>query len=83
MPPAASPTNRLNVSKTSSLQSEYISELTILLDDVLAWRDELSESLELVSGHGAVAAFLEGQVSLKVGIEVLLECDIADEAHAT
>lgn len=49
---------------------------------MLAWRNELSEALELVSGHCAVSTPFQRQISLEVGIQVLFEGDIADESHS-
>ena len=65
-----------------SASREATTLLTVLLDDVLAWCDKLCESLELVPCHGAVPAALESEVSLEVRVEVLLERDVAHEAHA-
>ena len=56
--------------------------LTILLDDVLAWRYEFGEALELVASHRPVASPLQREVSLEVRVEVLLERDVAHEPHA-
>ena len=56
--------------------------LTILLDDVLARCDKLCEALELVPRHRPIPAFLQSEVSLEVCVEVLLERDVAHEAHA-
>ena len=52
-----------------------------MLDDILARCHEVSEALELVAGHGAVTAALEGQILLEVRIEVLLEGNVAHESH--
>ena len=56
--------------------------LTILFGDVLAWSHEVSKALKLVAGHRAISSSLKGQVLLKVCVQVLLECDVADESHA-
>jgi len=44
---------------------------------------EVSKPLVLLSRHCAISTFLQSQVLLKVGIEVLLEGQVADKSHAT
>lgn len=48
---------------------------------MLAWRDPFGVGLELVAGHGAVAAALERQVGLEVRVQVLLQRHVPHEAH--
>ena len=65
-----------------SASREPTTLLTILLDDVLARCDKLCEALELVPRHSPVPSALQSEVSLEMCVEVLLERDVAHEAHA-
>ena len=56
--------------------------LTILLNNMLARRNKLREALKLVPGHRPVSSALQRQIGLKVRVQVLLQCDVAYEAHA-
>lgn len=44
---------------------------------------EVSKPLVLLSCHCAISTFLQSQVLLKVGIQVLLEGQVAHKSHAT
>ena len=80
VPPAASPKH---VTQINSIHWDNFKKLTILLDDVLAWRDELCKALELVTGHCTVPTTFQRQIGLKVGVQVLLKGHITYEAHST
>ena len=43
---------------------------------------EFGEALELVTSHGPISSALERQIGLEVGVKVLLEGEVAYEAHA-
>ena len=78
--PCASPKDSHTCKHTGHFEGSL--PLTILLNDVLARSHELREALELVARHGPIATALEGLILLEVSVEVLLECEVAHEAHA-
>jgi len=56
--------------------------LAFLFRNVFSWRDEVSECLELIARHCAVSAALQSQILLEMRIQVLLEGQVAHEAHS-
>ena len=72
------------MSETACASTREGESLTILFNNVFARRNEVLKSLELVASDvHAVSATLQGQVLQEVGVEMLFEGKIADEAHAT
>ena len=56
--------------------------LTILLNNMFARRNELREALKLVPGHRPVSTALQRQIGLEVRVQVLLQRNVAYEAHS-
>ena len=50
---------------------------------MLSRRYKFCKALELIPCHRSITAALEGEVSLEVRIEVLLERNVADQSHST
>ena len=57
--------------------------LTILLVLGLPHGYELRETLILVTGHRSISSLLQGEVQFKMGVQMLLQCLITHESHAT
>ena len=57
--------------------------LTILLDYVLSWCNEICEALKLLTCHCPISPPLKCQILLKVGIQMLFQGEVTNKSHAT
>ena len=57
--------------------------LTVLLALGFPHGDEFGESLVLVTCHSAVSTAFQRQVELEVRVQVIFQCLVPDESHAT
>ena len=69
--------------KENREKSQRTNLLTILLGLWLLQSNKLRKTLVLVSGHSTVTTTLEGEIELKMLVQMFLESLISDKSHPT